>query len=384
MSEAFVIMQIGNPELDKVYEQVIAPTLKACGLDPKRVDKHNRGGLLKSEIIGYIQKAEIIVADLTNERPNCYLEVGYAMGKEKYQNLILTAREDHNPSSADHIKGGSKVHFDLLGYDILFWKTSELDSFTAELRRRIGRRRALSPLTGPSAVWDENWISSNRAKAKDGLAGTGNLGFMEVCFALTSKVAKARKELLQAAEEAPIHTFGWPIGIFSREHPPMPTPDGILADIPGPTASYDYWTIRHNGDFYLLKSLFEDERKEGHIYFNTRIVRVTETLLYANRLYEKLGVASEDAIAVRISHGGLKGRCLSATADRRWPFPERNTGEMDEQLVEHRFTLGELETDTLTAVIRFCAPLFELFNYKEFDRSEYEHIVNSFKNGKCV
>ena len=61
-------MQIGNPELDRVCEQVIVPALKARGLDPKRVDRHNQGGLLKSEIVSFIENAEIIVADLTNER----------------------------------------------------------------------------------------------------------------------------------------------------------------------------------------------------------------------------------------------------------------------------------------------------------------------------
>ena len=80
MSQAFIIMQIGNKELDAICEQVMVPALGACGLDPKRVDKHNNGGLLKSEIIKFIEDSDIIVADLTNERPNCYLEVGYTMG----------------------------------------------------------------------------------------------------------------------------------------------------------------------------------------------------------------------------------------------------------------------------------------------------------------
>jgi hypothetical protein len=39
MSQAFIIMQIGNPELDTVYEEVFVPALKACGLEAKRVDK---------------------------------------------------------------------------------------------------------------------------------------------------------------------------------------------------------------------------------------------------------------------------------------------------------------------------------------------------------
>lgn len=46
MPEAFIVMQIGDPRLDAVCERAIVPALKACGFDPKRVDKHNQGGLL--------------------------------------------------------------------------------------------------------------------------------------------------------------------------------------------------------------------------------------------------------------------------------------------------------------------------------------------------
>ena len=129
MAEGFIIMQIGNRDLDRVCEQAMVPALQACGLEPKRVDKHNEGGLLKSEIIGFIERSEVIIADLTHERPNCYLEIGYAMGIDKFRNLILTVREDHSPNSPNHVKGGSKIHFDLTGYDILFWNPDDLDTF---------------------------------------------------------------------------------------------------------------------------------------------------------------------------------------------------------------------------------------------------------------
>jgi hypothetical protein len=49
MKQAFIIMQIGNLDLDNICKDVFVPVLKACGLDPKRVDKHNEGGLLKSK-----------------------------------------------------------------------------------------------------------------------------------------------------------------------------------------------------------------------------------------------------------------------------------------------------------------------------------------------
>lgn len=80
MDEAFTIMQIGNPAMDRVYDEAIEPAIRRAGFSPRRVDRHNEGDLLKSEIVKFIEASQIIVADLTNERPNCYLEIGYAMG----------------------------------------------------------------------------------------------------------------------------------------------------------------------------------------------------------------------------------------------------------------------------------------------------------------
>jgi len=143
MQAGFVIMQIGNPELDAVYEHAVAPALLACGFEPRRVDRHNRGGLLVSEIISFIEEAEVVVADLTHERPNCYLEVGYVLGVGKLTNLILTARSDHDPESPMHRPGGPRVHFDLAGFEILFWQPERLADFERELAKRIARRLEL-------------------------------------------------------------------------------------------------------------------------------------------------------------------------------------------------------------------------------------------------
>ena len=143
MQPGFVIMQIGNPELDLVYERAVAPALLACDVEPRRVDRHNRGGLLVGEIISFIEEAEVVVADLTHERPNCYLEVGYVLGVGKGTNLILTARADHNPENDSHHPGGPRVHFDLAGFDILFWQPDRLEDFRVELEKRIFRRRGM-------------------------------------------------------------------------------------------------------------------------------------------------------------------------------------------------------------------------------------------------
>lgn len=141
---AFVVMQIGNADLDRVYERAIVPSIRDCGLVPRRVDRHNKGGLLHSEIVAFLEESEILVADLTNERPNCYLEIGYALGVGRAAHLVLTAREDHQPESPNYRPDGPRVHFDLSGYDILFWHPARLAEFRAELTKRIRRRLTLS------------------------------------------------------------------------------------------------------------------------------------------------------------------------------------------------------------------------------------------------
>lgn len=147
---AFVIMQIGDPALNDTYTRTVVPALARCGLAAIRVDTHNRGGMLASEIVSFIEECDVIVADLTNERPNCYLEVGYALGFGRAPRLVLTAREDHKPDGRKHHPGGPKVHFDLAGYDILYWDPERPDAFSQELEKRVRRRLTLDDYADPA------------------------------------------------------------------------------------------------------------------------------------------------------------------------------------------------------------------------------------------
>ena len=51
MDNGFIIMQIGDTEMDEVCDAAIAHAIEAAGLAPRRVDRHNEGDLLKSEIV---------------------------------------------------------------------------------------------------------------------------------------------------------------------------------------------------------------------------------------------------------------------------------------------------------------------------------------------
>ncbi len=388
----FIIMQIGNAELDKMCEAAIAPAMSDCGVDPKRVDKHNEGGLLKSEIVRFIGEADIIVADVTNERPNCYLEIGYAMGLDKFRNVVLTVREDHFPGSPNFNKGGPKVHFDLAGYGILSWSPNDLEKFRDDLTKLIKRRLAIiQPGSGADrTTWDQTWFEQQQAMAFEGLSSGGFEAAMEVRFALAPpKPEFLQTQLNDAVRRAEVRTFGWPIGVHIDSHEdtrPRARADGVFAELrPDRHDSYDYWAARRNGDFYTLMSLFEDEdqRESGVVYLNTRIARVTEALLFCGRFYSKLLVDSSATVHLAVRHTGLKNRVLSAAGNRARTIQKRTSAE-DESEFEVTFTLSELASRIVGLVKDIVAPMLMLFDFFELDDSIYEQIVQDFIDGKVT
>ncbi|MGA8577906.1 MAG: hypothetical protein WB579_04450, partial [Bryobacteraceae bacterium] len=143
--------------------------------------------------------------------------------------------------------------------------------------------------------------------------------------------------------------------------------------------SYDYWTLRNNGDFYLLQSLFEDDRDKNAIFFNSRIVRVTEGLLFGANLYKALDVPDETKVSVRVAHRGFAGRTLSSSNPQRHILPRQAVEDVSEtEIVEE---VGQLRMHLVDNVQHLLEPLFTLFDFMEFDHKVYEQIVTDFANG---
>lgn len=240
--------------------------------------------------------------------------------------------------------------------------------------------------------WNEEWISRHREVALSGLRNAQRSAFMEIRMTLCDwRINVLQSELLRQARQAQIDTFGWPIAIVVEREGlgPRPVTDGITAEVAIEDAarrqSYDYWTLGTNGDFYLLKSIFEDERKENVIFFNTRIVRITETLMYASRLYSGLGVPRDAHYLVGIKHGGLKGRILSTSSiARRFPPSADKISSEDEVYIEAETTTAQTESRLVELVEEFTQPLFVLFNFFELKRDVLAEIVGKFVEAKVT
>lgn len=104
----FVAMPFSE-SFEDVYQFGIYATVRRCGFVCEKVDQSMYAGSIVDRITSSIQTAEFVIADLTEERPNVYLEVGYAWGLGKP--VILVARE------------GQRLHFDLSHHKCLFYRT---------------------------------------------------------------------------------------------------------------------------------------------------------------------------------------------------------------------------------------------------------------------
>jgi hypothetical protein len=108
---AFFICPFGNEAIDHNYEFVIKPVLKSHLIDIQRADEIASVGPVTEIITKAILRSRLVIADLTDERPNCYYEVGFAhaLGKP----VIILAHE------------GSHRHFDISVHQWNYWNTYE-------------------------------------------------------------------------------------------------------------------------------------------------------------------------------------------------------------------------------------------------------------------
>jgi hypothetical protein len=384
-SIAFVIMQIGNPELDKIYEDIFKPAIKAASLKPKRIDQDNTGYILKKEITDYIENAEIIVADITNERPNCYLEIGYAMGLDKYKNLIFTVREDHHPESENFVKGGPKIHFDISGYDILFWSPKELDEFKNKLTDKINRRLVtISPTKKELIIniWDKDWLKAKREYVSQKFEEYNLERQMEILVSpANAKFNLSQNELLKIADESQIMTFGWPIGIIYRYETglkPLPKSDGILSEIIAEETkhSFDYSYFKKNGQIFIAKSLFEDPHYPDSIIQDARIKRTTELLMYISRYYSRCKLSPNEIITLEIGYKGLLDNQISFAPHGRSLRPLKSSENESKMKID--ISLTEIERKLPELVLELVNGLFNLFDFHEVTFEYVNSIVEKY------
>lgn len=119
-SESFFICPFDNKEIDHNYEFVIKPCVEKHRFSIHRANEISDTRTITETIISAINRARFVIAELTEAKPNCYYEVGYAhaIGKP----VIIIA------------KTGTTRHFDLAAHNWTHWDTYE------DLKPKIEKR----------------------------------------------------------------------------------------------------------------------------------------------------------------------------------------------------------------------------------------------------
>jgi hypothetical protein len=108
----FTIMPFAA-EMDEVYV-AIKEECEKLGLHAHRTDENTGSAFVIREITDLIERAEFIVCDLSDERPNVYYELGYAHGVGNESNdILLVARQ------------GLILHFDIAPLRVNYYRGIE-------------------------------------------------------------------------------------------------------------------------------------------------------------------------------------------------------------------------------------------------------------------
>jgi hypothetical protein len=84
------------PEVERFFRDVAQPVIEEMGLCVVDLG-HDRQekAWMNAEIFEQLHNAELAFVDLTGSRPNCHIELGYALGRG--HRVIITAREEEPP-----------------------------------------------------------------------------------------------------------------------------------------------------------------------------------------------------------------------------------------------------------------------------------------------
>jgi hypothetical protein len=127
MAKCFVIQPFDNGKYDKRYNDTLKPTIEECGLESYRVDKDPGSQIPIDDIDLQIRNSEICLADITEDNPNVWFELGLAIAYDRDVILIC---------SADRDERSKKFPFDVQHRAIISYSTESASDFE-KLKQKI-------------------------------------------------------------------------------------------------------------------------------------------------------------------------------------------------------------------------------------------------------
>jgi hypothetical protein len=102
LDTCFVMMPFG-PWFDRYYQEIYVPAIKEAGFEPVRADELFTTGSVVEQIWEQIEKAKLLLADLSGKNPNVFYELGLAHAAKKP--VVFTASQvDDVPFDLRHLR----------------------------------------------------------------------------------------------------------------------------------------------------------------------------------------------------------------------------------------------------------------------------------------
>lgn len=206
MPTCFVIQPFDSGKYDKRYQGIYKPAIEAAGLEAYRVD-NDVGVMVPIEAIEKgIRQAAICLADITEDNPNVWYELGYAFASDRP--VVMVCSDD---------RPGKKYPFDIQHRSVIPYMADApsdfdklRDSLTSKLKAISERSEVLdqiaesTPMTtiegltametlvlavvAGEAFMPEHAVSVSSAKHDAERAGITNMGFNLALRKLTLKM----------------------------------------------------------------------------------------------------------------------------------------------------------------------------------------------------
>lgn len=115
----FVIQAFDGGKYDLRYTETIRPALIAAGVDPQRADDILGLNPVIEKIESAIEGAAICIAEVTEDNPNVWLELGYALALRRP--TVILCERDKRP----------KLPFDVQHRPVIFYSTESRSGYEA-------------------------------------------------------------------------------------------------------------------------------------------------------------------------------------------------------------------------------------------------------------
>ncbi len=125
--KAFMAMEYGNEELDKIVDDHFKPAVTDTGFELYRLTEKPKAGLIDDHLRVEIRNSRFLISDLTHDNRGAYWEAGYAEGLGKP--VIYTCKKE--------VFKKKKIHFDTNHHLTVIWDAANLQEAIDELKATI-------------------------------------------------------------------------------------------------------------------------------------------------------------------------------------------------------------------------------------------------------